>query len=161
MHELVSFAPETVSLEDLSLGKAELKVTHSGLVMMQVIPDKPDGVIRVAEARKNIPFGIARVYEIDELTPHALRGEHAHRCLKQVIRAVRGSFTLRLDDGKVKQQVRMDSPNFGIILNGLIWHEMAEFSPDCLIMVYADAHYDENDYVRSREEFLKLAEAEF
>lgn len=148
---------ETVSLKDLISGNVELRVTHSGFIKMQVIPDKPDGVIRVAEARKNIPFSIDRVYEIVELTyPEALRGKHAHRQLKQVIRAARGSFTLLLDDGKNKQAVKIDSPDFGVILDGLIWHDMTNFSADCFILVYADAYYDEADYIRTYDEFLEL-----
>ncbi len=148
---------ETVSLKDLISGNVELGVTHSGVVKMQIIPDKPDGVIRVAEARKNIPFSINRVYEIDELThPEALRGRHAHHQLKQVIRAVRGSFTLLLDDGKNKQVVKVDSPDFGVVLDGLIWHDMTNFSADCLILVYADAYYNEADYIRTYDEFLEL-----
>ncbi|TSC88982.1 MAG: WxcM domain-containing protein [Microgenomates group bacterium Gr01-1014_5] len=147
----------TISLKELVAGNVELGVTHSGVVRMQIIPDKPDGVIRVAEARKNIPFNIERVYDIDELTrPEALRGKHAHRQLKQVIRALRGSFTLLLDDGKNKQVVKVDSPDFGVILDGLIWHDMTDFSADCLILVYADAYYNEADYIRTYDEFLEL-----
>jgi len=146
-----------VRLSELWQQTEKLIVQNSGIVKMQVIQDKPDGVIRVAEARKNIPFSIDRVYDIDELTQsEALRGKHAHRQLKQVIRAIRGSFTLLLDDGKNKQVVKVDSPDFGVILDGLIWHDMSNFSADCLILVYADAYYDEADYIRTYDEFLEL-----
>ena len=146
-----------VRLSELWQQTEKLIVQNSGIVKMQVIQDKPDGVIRVAEARKNIPFSIDRVYEIDELTQsEALRGKHAHRQLKQVIRAIRGSFTLLLDDGKNKQVVKVDSPDFGVILDGLIWHDMSNFSADCFILVYADAYYDEADYIRTYDEFLEL-----
>ena len=146
-----------VRLSELWQQTEKLIVQNSGIVKMQVIQDKPDGVIRVAEARKNIPFSIDRVYDIDELTQsEALRGKHAHRQLKQVIRAIRGSFTLLLDDGKNKQVVKVDSPDFGVILDGLIWHDMSNFSADCFILVYADAYYDEADYIRTYDEFLEL-----
>jgi hypothetical protein len=43
------------------------------------------------------------------------------------------------------------------MLPPLLWHEMYDFSEDCVLMVLADGHYDESDYIRSREEFMELA----
>ena len=33
---------------------------------------------------------------------------------------------------------------------------MAEFSQDCVLLVLADAPYDEADYIRNREDFDRL-----
>jgi hypothetical protein len=34
-----------------------------------------------------------------------------------------------------------------------IWHEMREFSSDCVILVLASAPYDESDYLRDYAHF--------
>jgi dTDP-4-dehydrorhamnose 3,5-epimerase len=36
----------------------------------------------------------------------------------------------------------------------MVWHEMSDFSADCVLMVVADAPYDEADYIRDYGEFL-------
>ena len=38
----------------------------------------------------------------------------------------------------------------------MVWHEMQEFSPDCVLLVLADAFYDEADYVRDHARFTEL-----
>jgi dTDP-4-dehydrorhamnose 3,5-epimerase len=32
---------------------------------------------------------------------------------------------------------------------------MHDFSPDCVLMVFADAEYDEADYIRDRDQFIR------
>jgi hypothetical protein len=154
--EIIS-SNQAISLKELSVNPEFLIVSHSGIVELQVIPDKPGGVLRIGTTEENHPFEIKRYYFIDELnTGEAVRGKHAHRKHRQVIFAARGRFTLALDDGFNKQKIEMDSPQFGIILDGMIWHEMTSFSKDCLIAVFADHKYDEADYVRDYYEFTKL-----
>ena len=36
-----------------------------------------------------------------------------------------------------------------------VWHYMRNFSPDCVLLLLADQHYDEADYIRDYEEFKK------
>jgi hypothetical protein len=38
----------------------------------------------------------------------------------------------------------------------MIWREMFDFSDDCVLMVLASDYYDESDYIRNYEEFLRL-----
>ena len=64
-----------------------------------------------------------------------------------------------LDDGYQRVPVRLDDPAVGLSLGPMIWHEMSDFSPDCVLMVLADAAYDEADYIRDFGEFLALAKA--
>lgn len=60
-----------------------------------------------------------------------------------------------LDDGKTQETVRLDSPSRGVWIGPGIWHVMKNFTPDCVLLVFADAHYDEADYIRDYDEFLK------
>jgi dTDP-4-dehydrorhamnose 3,5-epimerase len=38
----------------------------------------------------------------------------------------------------------------------MLWHTMSNFSPDCVILVLADAHYDESDYIRDYDVFRSM-----
>lgn len=38
-----------------------------------------------------------------------------------------------------------------------MWREMYDFSKDCVLMVLADCHYDESDYIRDYDEFMRVA----
>lgn len=63
---------------------------------------------------------------------------------------------MTLDDGEKRQTIRMNDPYVGIRLGALLWHEMTNFSPDCVILVLANDFYKESDYIRDYEEFLRL-----
>lgn len=135
--------------------KEEIFIKNSGIVSLQVFPDPPDGDLFIAEATKNIPFEIKRVYFINSLAnAHAVRGKHAHKKLEQVIFCINGSFILDLDDGEKKQRVVMDNPSCGIVLGPNLWHTMTEFSPECVILVFANDFFDADDYIRDYDEFL-------
>ena len=133
----------------------ELFVQNSGIVNFQFVPDRPDGNLTIAETGKHIPFPIERAYWINSLKAReAVRGKHAHKELEQVIVCVNGSFRLHLDDGTTQQDIVMDTPKIGIRLGAMLWHEMTNFSPDCVILVLASAPYKEADYIRSYDEFI-------
>ena len=68
---------------------------------------------------------------------------------------VKGSCTFVLDDGKSKEEIKLDTPNKGLLIEGLIWREMYDFTPDCVLLVLASEHYDENDYIRDYDNFVE------
>lgn len=109
------------------------------------------------EEEKNIPFPIKRVYYMFETTEGVRRGFHAHKKLKQIAIAVRGSCRFHLDDGKEKIEILLDSPSQGLFIEPHFWHEMYDFSEDCVLMVLADDFYDESDYIREYSEFSEVA----
>lgn len=147
---------ERLSLRKEDLEELDLAVRNSGLVYLQYFEDYPDGNLAIGEARKNIPFKFPRFYFINKLNhPEAIRGKHAHKKLRQVIFCINGSFDLSLDDGEKQQTITMDSPYVGIQLNRLIWHEMTNFSQDCVILVVADDYFKKKDYIRDYDEFLR------
>lgn len=110
------------------------------------------------EENKNIPFNIKRVYYIFDTKSNVRRGFHAHKKLKQVLIAVSGSCKVLLDDGKNKQEILLDDPQVGLLVESMMWREMFDFSADCVLMVVADNFYHEEDYIRDYEEFVKYVE---
>jgi dTDP-4-dehydrorhamnose 3,5-epimerase-like enzyme len=117
------------------------------------------GSLIALEEGKNIPFQVKRVYYMFDTGDGVRRGFHAHKSLKQVAIAVRGSCRFLLDDGKEKIDVRLDNPCQGLLIESFIWREMYDFSADCVLMVLADNLYDEADYVRDYATFLAMVTA--
>jgi dTDP-4-dehydrorhamnose 3,5-epimerase-like enzyme len=108
------------------------------------------------EGNQNIPFEIKRVYYMFGMQSDVPRGFHAHKELQQVAICIKGSCKLVMDDGTKKQQVLIGKPNTGIVIDKLIWHEMHDFSEDCILMVIASDSYVESDYLRSYDDFLNF-----
>jgi hypothetical protein len=114
------------------------------------------GTLMPVEAQRDVPFAIERVYIIDNVAPDLPRGHHAHYTLRQVLLPLRGAFEMVMDDGQRQWVEPLTSPREGLLLEGLIWHEMRAFSPDCLIMALASAPYDEADYIRDYSVFQQV-----
>lgn len=115
------------------------------------------GSLVALEAGKTVPFDIKRVYYIFDTKEGVSRGYHAHRNLKQVAVCVTGSCRFILDDGFKQEEIILDSSTKGILIEGLIWREMHDFTPDCVLMVLASEHYDEADYIRDYQKFVDEA----
>ncbi|MGQ0987323.1 WxcM-like domain-containing protein [Acinetobacter baumannii] len=115
--------------------------------------DERGGLV-VAEASKNIPFKVNRIYYIFDAKPEIPRGFHAHKELQQVAFCIKGKCRMLMDNGIDKQEVWLDQANKGLMIPPFVWHEMHDFSEDCILLVLASEHYDENDYIRNYEDFL-------
>ena len=139
----------------------EINVKNSGYIELPRVVDERDGVLSIMEGNKDIPFDIRRVYYINHLENlQSIRGKHAHKTLEQVIFCINGSFVLSLDDGQNKQDIHMWRDNIGVILGTGLWHEMHSFSSGCILLIVASDYYDEADYIRNYDDFLKLYGAE-
>ena len=117
------------------------------------------GSLVAVESNQTIPFDIKRVYYLFNTLEGVTRGMHAHLALKQVMLCVTGSCKVLLDDGSTRESITLDSPIKGLLLESLVWREMREFSPDCVLLVIASEHYDENDYIRNYDNFKSLAKS--
>ncbi len=111
------------------------------------------GSLVAIEANQNIPFDIKRVYYIFGTEKETARGFHAHKALKQVAICVSGRCRMILDDGHTKEDVWLDSPSRGILIENMIWREMHDFSTDCVLLVLASEYFDEADYIRDYSQF--------
>lgn len=111
------------------------------------------GSLIALEAGIDIPFEIKRIYYIFDTTPGTIRGKHAHRELQQVLVCVSGSCTIVCDDGKSKKEHHLDWPDKGLLIEGLVWREMKDFSKGAVLLVLASDHYSEGDYIRDYAAF--------
>ena len=130
------------------------------LINLDSLGDERGSLIAI-EKGNNSPFEIKRVYYIFNTQDGVVRGLHAHINLKQIAIAVSGSCTFIIDDGEKREDIKLSSPNQGLYIDGLIWREMKDFSNDCVLVVLASENYDENDYIRYYDDFLKKVQDGF
>lgn len=124
------------------------------IIEFSIMGDERGSLIALEE-NCNVPFDVKRVYYIFDTKEGVRRGFHAHKNLKQLAVCISGSCTFLLDDGRVQKHIRLSSPTQGLLIEGLVWREMYDFSSDCVLMVLADAYYDENDYIRDYAMFME------
>ena len=118
----------------------------------------PEGMGSLSFVEKEIiPFSIKRVYYLYDVPLNGERGGHAHKQLFQVLIALSGSFELLLDDGSKTKKILLDSPNVGVYIPNGIWREMNNFSKNSVCLVLASENYDENDYIRNYQDFIKMS----
>lgn len=116
------------------------------------------GNISVVENYKDVPFEVRRTYYLYDVPGGESRGAHAHKELSQLIIAASGSFTVTLDDGKVKRTFTLNRPYQGLYVVPGIWRTLDDFSSGSVCLVLASHGYDEADYIRNYEDFIKYKE---
>lgn len=112
------------------------------------------GNITVVENNVTVPFDVKRTYYLYDVPGGESRGGHAHKELKQLIVAASGSFTVTLNDGKVKRTFLLNRPYQGLLIVPGIWRTLDDFSSGAVCLVLASHGYDEKDYIRDYDEFL-------
>ena len=106
----------------------------------------------------DVPFDVKRVFYLYDIPGGESRGAHAHRMCHQFLVAVSGSFEVVLDDGSNKRTVVLNRPFYGLHIPPGIWAAEQGFSSGSVCLVLASEIYDEADYIRDNEEFLKCKE---
>ena len=125
-------------------------------VDFQILGDERGSLVAL-ETDRAVPFEIKRVYYIYRTAENVSRGFHAHRNLKQVAICVAGRCRMVIDNGYVREDTWLDCPTKGLLIESMVWREMHDFSPDCVLLVLASEHFDEFDYIRNYETFLEAA----
>jgi len=118
------------------------------------------GNLTFVEGGNQIPFNIQRVYYLYDVPGGAERGGHAHKDLHQLIIAMSGSFDVVLDDGYEKKRFHLNRSYNGLYVCPMIWRELDNFSSGSVCMVLASNLYDEDDYYREYNPFIKAARGE-
>lgn len=113
------------------------------------------GHLAVAQRGGALPFEPRRVFFVYGVPSREVRGEHAHRALHQFLICSAGQCSVVVDDGSRRQEILLDGPQVGLLIPPLIWAIQYRFSPDAMLMALASAEYDDTDYIRDYDEFLR------
>ncbi len=127
------------------------------LIDLPRIESERKGSITPIYSYEHIPFPINRVYYLYDVPAGSDRGGHAHKELQQLIVSVSGSFDVIVKDGRNKKTFTMNRPFYGLYIPRLIWRELSNISGGSICLVLASLPYDETDYYRNYDEYLKVA----
>jgi dTDP-4-dehydrorhamnose 3,5-epimerase-like enzyme len=117
----------------------------------------PRGNLTFIEGGRQIPFDIKRVYYLYDVPGGSERAAHGHKALHQLMIAMSGSFDVTLDDGFKKEKFHLNRSYNGLYIPPMIWRDLDNFSSGSVCMVLASNFYEENDYFRKYDDFIKAA----
>ncbi len=115
--------------------------------------DSNIGNLSILEFQKHINFEIKRIFILNQIHSEVLRGNHAHKETEQFLICLQGeiNFFAELPNGESFNYLLNDC-NQGIYIPANSWHYM-KYQKDTIQLVCASKIYDENDYLRTKEEY--------
>lgn len=116
------------------------------------------GNLVVVEGNMDIPFEIKRIFYIYGSDDTVVRGQHANVNSEFVMINVCGTSKVKVDNGEESRIIELNRPRMGLYLKNNVWKDMYDFSPDSILLVLASEHYDEKEYIRDYQEYLKYME---
>ena len=135
-------------------------INNIGLIKLRRFSDKYGNLIPI-EGNLDIPFEIKRIYFIYGVDKNITRGFHAHRKLHQILICVNGKVKIKIKTPSEEEIVELNDPSVGLYLGRMTWREMFDFSEDAVLLVLASQYYDEKDYIRNYDFYLKEFENMF
>lgn len=135
-----------------------LIVKNCQIIALPTISDQR-GSLSFGENEKHWPFKVERVFWTYNIKEGEQRSDHAHRTSQMVLFPLGGGWSIEIDDGTNKQQLRMDDPGVGILIPPLVWCRLYDFDKGACCVSLASDRYDAADYIHDYEEFLTLTKA--
>ena len=131
-----------------------MKHLNTALIDFPKITD-PRGNLTVAQAHTDVPFSIKRAYWVYDVPGGECRGGHAHKLCKEVLIALSGSFHVTVDNGEEQKTVLLNHPYQGLLIDTDVWRTLDDFSSGAVCLVLASEPFDEDDYIREYDDFLR------
>jgi len=116
------------------------------------------GNLSIIESGIDLPFEIKRIYYIWNNRCSLPRGKHAHKALSQAFIAIHGGCELVFKDTRVEKRYFLNDASKCLLVSPGYWRDIENFSEDCVLMVLASDHYDESDYIRDYDEYIKYVQ---
>ncbi len=135
--------------------ETKFSVYDCGIITLDRHHSQRKGDISVIENGETIPFDVKRIYYLYDVPGGESRGGHAHKELQQLILAASGSFTVTLDDGKVRRTFNLNRPYQGLLVKPGIWRTLDDFSSGSVCLVLASEKFDAEDYIRDYKEYIR------
>lgn len=114
------------------------------------------GNLSFVEQNNHIPFEIKRTYWVYDVPGGEARGGHAYINNEEFIIALSGSFDVVVDDGVEKKVFQMNRSYYGLYIPKGMWREINNFSSNSFALEFGSTEYNETDYIRDYDTFLKL-----
>ena len=134
---------------------SKLTIYDCSIISLPAIKNRSGNITPVSN-NIEIPFEIKRIFYIYDIPGGEDRGAHAHKNCHQFLIAASGSFEIELDDGIAKKTVMLNRPYYGLHIPPGIWAAEKGFSSGAICLVLTSHKYDENDYIRDYQGYIKL-----
>ena len=131
------------------------RIGDCSLITLPRISER-SGTLTPIENSKEIPFDIERVFYLYDIPGGETRGGHAHKECHQMLVAASGAFDVKVSDGENEKVYRLDRPYYGLHIPPGVWAEELGFSSGSICLVLTSHAFDEADYWRDYNEFLKF-----
>ena len=125
---------------------------------IESLGNSEQGFLSFFESNREVPFNIKRIYYIYNVPVGIKRGMHAHKKLRQILWCPFGEIEVILDNGKAKKSYLLDSPEKALLVKEGYWHDMHWKMSNSVLCVAASDYYNEDDYIRNYDDFLKYVE---
>lgn len=156
---MAAIRPEAPKLDAAALPAPDEAGALLRLVELQTIPME-NGILGVAEVSRHIGFPIHRAYYLRDVPEGAGRGAHGHKNLRQCFLCLRGSVRLAITQAGRTEVAVLDRPNLAAVVGPGCWRDLSDFSHDSVVIVLASEEYDETDYIRRFEDFVRWDEGD-
>ena len=132
---------------------------HYKIIELPELGDERGNLV-VCEGGQDIPFDIKRAFYMYGTDSTMVRGSHANRKSEFVLINVAGKSKVKLDDGFSTTIIELNKPRMGVYIPPMLWKDMYDFSEDSVLLVLSSEHYDDSEYIRDYDEYLKIIEKE-
>jgi len=131
-----------------------MNISSCTLVDLPKISD-PRGMLTFIESGIHLPFDVKRIFYLYDVPTGESRGAHAHKTLEQFLICLSGSFDVQIDDGSSREVIHLNRPWKGLYIPPMIWAAETDFDPGTICLVLASNSFDETDYYRNYDDYLK------
>ena len=136
-----------------------LRVQGARLIGLPQVIDMR-GSLSFGELGKQLPFQPRRFFFVYDVPSREVRGEHAHRTLFELLVCIKGSCSVMLDDGALREEITLTTPTIALLVPPHVWRVHYKYSVDAVLLVLASAEYDAGDYIRDYAEFQRIVRYE-
>ena len=116
----------------------------------------PRGNLSVFESNKEVPFEIKRTYWIFDVPGGEIRGGHAFKKQEELIVVLSGSLDLVVFDGHEEKKFSLNRSYYGLYIPNGLWRHLENFATNTVVLTVSSTSFEEKDYIRDKDEFLKL-----
>ncbi len=115
------------------------------------------GSLVAGDVGSGVPFVPQRFFAVYDVPTQEVRGAHAHRECEQFLVCLSGSVHAIVDDGTNREEYVLDRPDLGLYMPAMTWGTQYRYTSDAVLLVLASLPYDNGDYIRDYDEFLRTA----
>ena len=122
--------------------------------MVNLIKDSERGDLMAFDTI-DVPFYVKRIFVVNNVNPHEIRGNHSHKSCLQLLICTNGSIDLHYTDGIHNYIVKLYKGD-SYLIEPLVWSKQIYNEYKSELMVLCSHEYDKNDYITDFEDFKKL-----